>query len=38
VFSTLQRLVKKGMIIKEGSVYSIDDPFFRRWIQYRRKR
>ncbi|MCJ7448582.1 MAG: ATP-binding protein [Bacteroidales bacterium] len=37
VFSTLQRLVKKGMIIKEGSVYSIDDPFFSRWIQYRRR-
>jgi AAA+ ATPase superfamily predicted ATPase len=37
VFSVLQRLVKKGMIIKEGPVYYIDDPFFRRWIQYRRK-
>ncbi len=37
VFSALQRLVKKGMIIKEGSSYYIDDPFFRRWIRYRRK-
>jgi uncharacterized protein len=37
VFSALQRLVKKGMIIKEGSVCYIDDPFFKRWIQYRRK-
>jgi len=37
VFSALQRLIRKGMIIKKGSVYSIDDPFFRRWIQYRRR-
>jgi hypothetical protein len=37
VFSALQRMVRKGMIIKEGSVYFIDDPFFRRWIKYRRK-
>ena len=37
VFSALQRMVRKGMIIKEGSAYYIDDPFFRRWIKYRRK-
>ena len=37
VFSVLQRLVKKGMVIKEGSACYIDDPFFKRWIQYRRK-
>lgn len=37
VFSALQRLVRKGMIIKEGTTYYIDDPFFRRWIQRRRK-
>lgn len=37
VFSALQRMVRKGMIIKEGSAYCIDDPFFRRWIQYRRR-
>ncbi len=36
VFSTLRRLMKKGMITKDNSVYSIDDPFLRRWIQYRR--
>ena len=36
VFSALQKLVKKGMIIKEGSSYYIDDPFFRRWIRFRR--
>jgi hypothetical protein len=37
IFSALQRMVRKGMIIKEGSAYYIDDPFFRRWIKYRRK-
>jgi len=36
VFSTLQRLMKKGLIIKDEQTYSIDDPFFRRWIQFRR--
>jgi len=37
VFSALQRLVRKGMIIKEGTSYYIDDPFFRRWIRRRRQ-
>ena len=37
VFSTLQRLVKKGMVIKEGTAYYIDDPFFSRWLKARRK-
>lgn len=36
VFSTLQRLTNKGIILKEGSVYNIDDPFFKRWIVLRR--
>lgn len=36
VFSTLLRLVKKGIVTKEGSTYTIDDPFFRRWIRFRR--
>jgi hypothetical protein len=36
VFSTLQRLSHKGIILKEGSVYNIDDPFFKRWIVLRR--
>jgi len=36
VYSTLLRLISKGLIIKEGQGYSIDDPFFRRWILYRR--
>jgi hypothetical protein len=37
VFSTLQRLTHKGLLIKEGSAYQIDDPFFRRWIVFRRQ-
>jgi hypothetical protein len=37
VFSSLQRLVQRGILIKEGSVYNMDDPFFRRWIIMRRK-
>jgi len=36
VFSSLQRLVRKGMVIKEGTAYTIDDPFFRRWLRARR--
>jgi len=37
VYSTLQRLVKKGMVIKEGTSYFIDDPFFERWLRARRR-
>jgi uncharacterized protein len=36
VFSALQRLNHKGILLKEGSAYSVDDPFFRRWIILRR--
>lgn len=36
VFSSLQRLAARGVLIKEGSSYYIDDPFFRRWIVVRR--
>ncbi len=36
VFSTLQRLTQKGILLKEGSVYNIDDPFFKRWIVRKR--
>ena len=36
VFSTLQRLTRKGILLKENSVYGIDDPFFKRWIILRR--
>ncbi len=37
VFSTLQRLIKKGMVIRDETGYFIDDPFFRRWIKIRRR-
>jgi hypothetical protein len=36
VFSALQRLTQKGILLKEGSGYTIDDPFFSRWIVLRR--
>jgi len=37
VFSALKRLTAKGMLIKEGSVYKIDDPFLKMWIIRRRQ-
>ena len=37
VFSSLQRLIRKGLLLKEIGVYTIDDPFFRRWILFRRE-
>jgi hypothetical protein len=37
IFSALQRLTNRGMITKENSVYTIDDPFFKRWIILRRQ-
>ena len=36
VFSTLKRLTGRGILIKESSAYYIDDPFFKRWIIFRR--
>jgi uncharacterized protein len=36
VFSTLNRLTQKGILLKESSSYKIDDPFFKRWIILRR--
>jgi hypothetical protein len=36
VFSTLQRLARKGMLVKDGPAYKIDDPFFKRWVVFRR--
>lgn len=36
VFSALKRLTHKGILIKEGSVYKIDDVFFKMWIVKRR--
>jgi AAA+ ATPase superfamily predicted ATPase len=37
VFSALRRLTGKGFLVREKSGYTIDDPFFRRWIIARRK-
>jgi hypothetical protein len=37
VFRTLQRLAHKGLLIKDSSVYRIDDPFLKRWIVFRRQ-
>ena len=37
VFSALQRLIQRGIIIKRESSYIIDDPFFRKWIIVRRE-
>jgi uncharacterized protein len=36
-FSTLQRLLRKGLVIKENGTYDIDDPFMKRWILVRRE-
>lgn len=37
VFSTLQRLIRKGLVIKEDSSYKIDDPFLKMWVVLRRQ-
>ena len=37
VFSSLQRLIRRGFVIKKDSSYIIDDPFFRKWIVIRRE-
>lgn len=35
-FSSLKRLIKSGYVVKTGTGYEIDDPFFTRWIVKRR--
>lgn len=37
VFSSLKRLMKQGYIIKTNSNYELDDPFFAKWIERKRK-
>jgi len=37
VFSCLKRLMKQGYVIKSGSFYELDDPFFAQWIKSRRE-
>lgn len=36
VYSALKRLTTRGLLIKQGTEYLYDDPFFRRWILERR--
>lgn len=36
VFSSLLRLAGRGILLKDETGYSIDDPFFARWILLRR--
>ncbi len=38
VYSALQRLTEKGIVVKDKKSYAIDDPFFKRWIVVRRER
>lgn len=38
VFSALQKLMEKGVVVKSGKKYGIDDPFLKRWIVMRRER
>jgi len=35
IYSSLKRLVKEGHLMKNGSSYSIDDVFFKYWINLR---
>ena len=37
VFSSLKRLMKQGYVIKTGSDYELDDPFFAEWIKRKRE-
>lgn len=37
VYSSLQKLMNKGIVVKENSIYTIDDPFFKRWMLKRRQ-
>ena len=36
IYSSLQRLIHKGIVVKQKKSYIIDDPFFRKWIVIRR--
>ncbi len=38
VYSSLQRLITRGIVIREEGSYLFDDPFFKRWIIIRRER
>ena len=36
VYSSIKRLLKKGLVVKHQKKYSIDNPFFKKWIIMRR--
>ena len=38
VYSSLQRLMQKGIVVKDNRTYTIDDPFLKKWIVMRRER
>jgi len=38
VYSSLQRLMQKGIVVKDNRSYTIDDPFLKKWIMMRRER
>ncbi len=38
VFSSLKRLINRGIVLKRDTSFIIDDPFFRKWIVIRRER
>lgn len=37
VYSSVKKLMQKGIVVKSSKSYSIDDPFFRMWIKIRRR-
>ncbi len=37
VFSSIKRLLENGYLIKVGTNYEIDDPFFGQWLRLRRE-
>lgn len=38
VFSSLKKLIEKGLVIQVEKGYEIEDPFFREWLLMRRKK
>ncbi|MDT8402459.1 MAG: ATP-binding protein [Bacteroidales bacterium] len=38
VYSSIQKLMQKGIIVKASGSYTIDDPFLKKWIVMRRER
>ena len=38
VYSSIQKLMQKGIVVKYNRSYTIDDPFLKKWIVMRRER